>query len=139
MKQLHNLTLITFLVLTSCANLVSKFDQNSYISASNLKSESLQLISKANETSDSHLSEISDLQSKLSAQLAYEEGKGKPNRISAIQWKLLVSEDKDLLGRFLKEWKNGRQFSKPYIEEKGLQIGHAFDEVIKLESGKDNK
>lgn len=136
MKQ--NLYFLPFLILLSgCANLMSNFDQNSYVAALELKTESLSLISKADDKASAHVSEIDYLKAKLNSQVAYQEGKGKPNRISAAQWRLLVSEDKDLLGRFLKDWQSEKPMSKFYRDEKILQIGEAFDEIIKLEAAKD--
>lgn len=124
------------IILSGCANLVSNFDQNTYDSASNLKVESMALAAKADQPVIYHTQEISQLQAKLTAQLAYEEGKGKSNKISYEQWKILVSPDNYLLGALLKEWSEGKPLSTPYVKEKTEQIGKAFDEILKLEGAK---
>lgn len=101
-----------------------------------LKADSLALVPKAVETSDKYVSDIEALKSSLSAQLAYEEGKGKANIISYSQWKILISEDNELLGGLLKKWQSGQKFNKAYLDEKAIQISDGFDEILKLEAGK---
>lgn len=120
--------------LTSCA-VMSKFDQNAYDSALSLKSESLALVSNASQPATPYIQEIEALKVKLSAQLAYQQGKGKRNAISAKQWDILVSPEHDLLGYVLKKWPE-KEFSKAYVIEKNQQISDGFDQIIRLEGAK---
>lgn len=128
---------ISFLaiILSGCAA-ISHFDQNSYASAMKLKADTLALVPKAIEPASKHASEIDALKSALSAQLAYEEGKGKANTISHSQWRILMAEDKELLGGFLKRWQSGKQLNKAYVDEKAIQISDGFDQILKLEGAK---
>lgn len=128
---------IAFMTATmvGCAA-ISSFDQNSYVAASGLKGEAIALISNALEPAAHHQEAIAALDVKLSAQVAYEEGKGKKNIISLTQWKILVSPDRELLGRFLEDWENGKEFSPAYLAEKIQQISDAFDQILKLEGAK---
>lgn len=121
--------------MMGCAT-ISSFDQNSYVAASGLKGEAIALISNALEPASKHLDAIAALDVKLSAQVAYEEGKGKRNIISLTQWQILVSPDHELLGRLLEDWENGKEFSPAYLAEKIQQISDAFDQIIRLEGGK---
>lgn len=121
--------------MIGCA-VMSNFDQNTYNAAIELKSESLNLISNATEEETAFHSQIEALKAKLSAQVAYEQGKGKKNLISAQQWKILISEDHDLLGKLLKDWENGKKFSHTYVVEKSHQVSDGFDEILKLEGAK---
>lgn len=132
---MKRLAIFPLILLVSCA-IVSNFDQNSFNSATDLKSESIVLISHANEPVATHVEEVSALKTKLSAQLAYEQGKGKKNIISAKQWEILISDNHELLGGFIKDWENGSTFTKAYINEKSQQVGDAYDQIIKLESAK---
>lgn len=129
-------SLMLVVALSGCANLMSRYDQNTYEAATSLKSQSMDLMLHGNEPSVKYSADIADLQSKLSAQLAYEQGKGKQNVITAKQWEMLSSPDKNLLGGFLKEWSNGKQMSIPYVKEKRIQVGIAYDEILKLEGNK---
>lgn len=126
----------TLLFFVGCANLVTNFDQNSYASAVSLKTESLNLISHGEEPASDHIAAILDLNSKLQAQLAYEEGKGKSNKPSSDQWNTLISPETNLLGRFLRDWTAAKTFSPAYVHEKSDQIGLAFDEILRMEGAK---
>jgi hypothetical protein len=136
MKQIKVSLVIALVILSGCANLISNFDQNSYSSAMMLKADSIRLVSSGTDNPALHEAEIRELQSKLSAQLAYEQGKGRANAVSFKQWELLASPNKDLLGGFLKGWIEGQTFSRMYVDEKTIQIGIAFDEILKLEAAK---
>lgn len=131
----HSLVALGLILMTSCA-VVSKYDQNSYESAQTLKVESLALVSHSAEPVTSFQPQIDTLKVKLTAQLAYEQGKGKGNVISAKQWEILISKDHELLGKLLEEWETGIPHSQGYITEKSLQIGEAFNEILRLEAAK---
>jgi len=67
---------------------------------------------------------------------AYEYERGRPLNTDTIkQWDTLRDPNRDLLGGFLKEWKDGKLLPV-YVERKKAQIGTAFDQIIQLESGK---
>jgi hypothetical protein len=120
---------------TSCA-VVGGFDQNSYDSGMALKSESAALIAHAGEPASDYKQQIQALTVKLDAQLAYQNGKGKTNLISAKQWDILISPEHDLLGKLLLDWVEGKNFSDEYLLEKRQQISDAWDQILKLEGAK---
>lgn len=121
--------------MVGCA-VMHSYDQNSYESAQALKADTLDLIAHAQEPFAGYASRVQALQSKLSAQAAYEHGKGKSNVISATQWDVLVDPNRDLLGKLLVQWEAGQTFSKTYLVEKSQQIADAFDQILKLEGAK---
>jgi hypothetical protein len=117
------------------------YDPTSYKTATDLKAESLILMDKAIAApDDAQLAKIEDLRVKLSKAYEYEKGKEGPNKITVEQWEVLNDPKKDLLGGFLRSWekKKGepKGFNKALIDEKKIQIGEAFDQIIKLESAK---
>jgi hypothetical protein len=68
---------------------------------------------------------------------AYEYDRGRPlNRITVTQWEILLSSDRNLVGGFLKMWKNKGSLGATFVAEKKTQIAEAFDQIIGLESGK---
>ena len=68
---------------------------------------------------------------------AHEYVKGVPsNSISAKQWEILIKEDGDLFGKFVKRWEERSTLSDVFITEFKGQISDAFDEIIYLESKK---
>lgn len=121
--------------LCSCASVANR-DQNSISTAQELKPMSMALVVRAVEPIDKYKSDVDYLEMRLSAALAYEQGKGKTNIISAKQWEILCSPDHDLLGRLLKNWKEGKKFSPAYLYEKQAQIGAGWDEILRLEGAK---
>ena len=73
----------------------------------------------------------------LRVEKAYEYEKGRPkNEITTQLWEMLIAPDKDLLGTFLKDWKEKGLLGAYLVGEKKKQIGSAFDKIIELESGK---
>ncbi len=137
MKYLKLSPIVLVAILYGCANLMPNFDQNSYETAVQLKSDSLRLIAFGSDLDSPaiHQAEIVELQVRLSSALAYERGKFH-NKLSADQWETLVSPNANLLGHFLEQWKNGYVGSKIYVQDKIDQIGLAWDEIIKLEGSK---
>ncbi len=68
---------------------------------------------------------------------AYEYARGRPgNELSTRQWEILKDPDRHLLGGFIKRWEEQETLSSYFISEAKKQVGHAFDTVIGLESGK---
>jgi hypothetical protein len=117
------------LLLIGCAT-ITKFDQNSYNSAQGLKEDALTIVQHPSPSA------VDNLSVRLDAQVAYETGKGKANRISAAQWRLIQNPAGNLLGGWIARYKSGAILSETYNQEKAKQVGLAFDEVLKLEGGK---
>jgi hypothetical protein len=68
---------------------------------------------------------------------AYEFAKGRPNNeISTKQWEILIDENRNLLGGFLKRWENDETLSEMFVTEAQKLVSDAFDTIIGLESGK---
>ena len=122
------------LLFSSCAT-ISSFSPAAYEQATSLKVDALALMEKATDPFNGHESEVEALTSRV--EKAYEFAKGRPkNEISTRQWALLKDPDRNLLGGFLKRWKEKSVLSSVFIEQaKGL-VADAFDRIIGLESGK---
>jgi hypothetical protein len=103
--------------------------------AVNAKVDALALMDKAVEPYASHRNDVAVFQIELEKTYEYE--RGRPlNRNTIMQWDILRDPNRDLLGGFLKEWKENEKLMPVYIERKKAQIGTAFDQIIQLESGK---
>jgi hypothetical protein len=69
--------------------------------------------------------------------IAYEYAKGRPkNTFSARQWEILKDPERNLLGGFLKKWKDEKVLGKTFVDDAIELVGDAFDTIIGLESGK---
>jgi uncharacterized protein YegP (UPF0339 family) len=121
--------LAVVVAVNGCA-LIGKFDQNSYNAAQALKEDAVGIVLHPSPSA------VDNLAVRLDAAVAYETGKGKANKISVAQWKLIANPHANLLGGWIKLYRQGATMSPTYSEEKARQIGLAFDEVLKLEGGK---
>ena len=124
--------IITF--LSACSS-ISEFSQYAYQQAVDLKVESLDLISNADQPFEDFASDVYSLKIELSK--AVEFAKGRPNNeISTKQWEILTDENRNLLGGFLKRWEEEDTLSPMFVDEAKKIISDAFDTIIGLESGK---
>jgi hypothetical protein len=122
------------LFMAGCAPLISEYSLDAYKNATSLKAETLALIDKAGEKYASHKDEAEALTTKINA--AYEFAAGlSDNSQSAQQWQLLRNPDGGLYGGFIRIWKAG-PLPPVFRDDKKIQIGRAFDEIICLEINK---
>jgi hypothetical protein len=130
------LLLLFFLLLNfQYCTPVSTFSETAYTQAVQLKVETLDLMSKAIDGYSNHTGEVDSLKQKLL--FAYEYAKGRPNNeISTKQWEIMIDPDRNLIGGFLKIWKQDLILSPVFVSEAKGVIGDAFDTIIGLESGK---
>jgi hypothetical protein len=128
------LTLALCLSLLSCSS-ISVFSPEAYKQAVDLKVESLELMSFATSSYAEYEEDVTYLKTELSK--AYEFALGRPNNeLSAEQWEILLNEEGNLLGGFLKRWEEEETLSEMFVTEMQMLVSDAFDTIIGLESGK---
>ena len=111
------------------------FDQAAYEHATSLKVDTLVVMSKATESYANHSREVADLQ--ISLDKAYEYDRNRPlNIVTITLWDKLRNPEGDLLGGFLREWKEDGPLLPKYVSAKKKQVAEAFNVIIQLESGK---
>lgn len=134
-KLLVSISILTFsLSVWSCSK-ISVFSPEAYKQAVDLKVESLELMSFATSSYDDNEESVTYLKTELSK--AYEFAVGRPNNeISAGQWEILINEEGNLLGGFLKRWEEEDTLSEMFVTEMQTLVSDAFDTIIGLESGK---
>jgi hypothetical protein len=135
-KKIHAaiLTLTLGLITSSCSS-ISVFSPEAYKQAVDLKVESINLMSFATMPYTDFEDDIDFFDTELSK--AYEFSKGRPdNEISTKQWEILINPDGNLLGGFLKRWKEEGTLSQMFVTEMQTLVSDAFDTIIGLESGK---
>ena len=126
--------LLISISLGGCSSLIAKYDNVAYQQATSLKVDSLALMGKANEVYSTQESAVVELNLKLDK--AYEYAKGRPkNEIITKQWSILKDPNRNLLGGFLKRWKEKGKLSEIFIKEAKGNVSLGFDQVIGLESG----
>jgi hypothetical protein len=134
-KLLVLISIITFsLASWSCSN-ISVFSPEAYKQAVDLKVESLELMSFATSPYVENEENVTYLKTEL--RKAYEFALGRPNNeLSAGQWEILINEEGNLLGGFLKRWEEEDVVSEMFVTEMQTLVSDAFDTIIGLESGK---
>lgn len=126
--------LLILLIFQSCTP-IPAYSEHAYIQAVRLKLKSLDLMSKATGSYSGHAAEVDSLKSEL--RFAYEYAKGRPgNEITTNQWEIMINPDRNLIGGFLRIWKEDLILSPVFVNEAQGVIGEAFDTIIGLESGK---
>jgi hypothetical protein len=122
------------LIIWSCAS-ISVFSPEAYKQAVDLKVESVELMAFATMPCEDYKEEVAILRTKLTK--AYEFASGRPdNELSAEQWEILIDEEGNLLGGFLKRWENEGTLGEMFVTETQMLVSDAFDTIIGLESGK---
>jgi hypothetical protein len=100
-----------------------------------LKVESLELMSFATSSYTDYEEDATYLKTEL--RKAHEFALGRPNNeLSAGQWEILINEEGNLLGGFLKRWEEEDTLSEMFVTEMQMLVSDAFDTIIGLESGK---
>jgi hypothetical protein len=134
-KILTITTAITLsMIVWSCAS-ISVFSPEAYKQAVDLKVESLNLMSAATMPYTDYEEDVIYLNTELDK--AFEFSKGRPdNEISTEQWEILIDQEGNLLGGFLKRWETEGTLSEMFVAEMQTLVSDAFDTIIGLESGK---
>jgi hypothetical protein len=129
-----HLFIISTILLTACSS-ISDYSPEAYKQAVDLKIESLNLMLSATLPFSDYEEDVAFLKTELSK--AYEFAKGRPNNeISTKQWEILIDENRNLLGGFLKRWENDETLAEMFVTEAQKLVSDAFDTIIGLESGK---
>lgn len=127
-----------FLLLSCSATKTALYDQYSYQKTTELKVTSLQLISNATTAYNLHKMEADKLLLEIDQQIEYE--KNKPNNeITFAMWQLVRDDEKNVLGGFIKKWREKNSFSPIFVDEAKKQIQNAFDVLIQYEVKKDKQ
>jgi hypothetical protein len=128
--------ILAFVALSfaSCA-LIAHYDRVAYEHATSAKVDTLALMDKATASYDNHQKEVESLVLELDKAYEYDRGR-QLNQITVAQWDVLRDPNRNLVGGFLKMWKAKGTLSVTFIAEKKRQIADAFDQIIRLESGK---
>ena len=127
--------LLLSLIVAACTPLIGPYSPTAYKYATSLKAETLALMDKATEPYSDHKADVDRVSVEL--RKAYEFVKGVPsNSISAKQWEILIDPEGDLVGKFLKRWKESGDLSETFVTQFMGPVSDAFDEIICLEASK---
>lgn len=138
MKTLKiRIALVAMVILASCQSIrTAVFDQYSYQKTTELKVEALMIMGNATSQYEEHQEIVEKLLLDIEKLKEYE--KNKPNNeITFAMWKVFTDKEKNLLGGFLKRWKDKQTLSPIFVEEAKKQTEAAFDLLIQYEIKKD--
>ena len=134
LKSISFILLIMFLSVVGCSP-VSEFNQAALDKTISVKTDAINLISKANENYTSHQSEIDSL--KLNVENAYQYSKTIPNNVETIsQWEIIRDPNRSSLFGLLERWKNKNTLSDTFISEVKILIASDFNTIIDFENNK---
>jgi hypothetical protein len=123
-----------FLSLFGCAP-VSDFNQLALNQSLSIKTNALNLISKAADNYSLYQSEIDSL--KLNVENAYQYSKTIPNNKETIaQWEIIRDPNRSSLFGLLERWKNKTTLSDTFISEVKILIASDFNTIIDFENNK---
>lgn len=122
------------MLLLSCSS-IALYDQYAYTQATSLKVDALTLMDMATDDFSNHGDAVNQFQIKLEKAYEYEKGRPK-NEISTEMWELLKNPDGNLLGGFIKRWRDEKNLSKGFIDEAKKLVARGFDLIAGLESEK---
>jgi hypothetical protein len=123
-----------FMFLFGCAP-VSEFNQLALDQSVSIKTNALNLISKASDDYAMHQSEIDSL--KLSVENAYTYSKTIPNNSETIaQWEIIRDPNSSSLFGLLERWKSKSRLSDTFITEVKLLIASDLNTIIDFENNK---
>ena len=125
---------LLFLSLFGCSP-VSEFNQVALDKTVSVKTDALNLISKANENYINHQSEIESL--KVNVESAYGYSKTIPNNAEIIaQWEIIRDPQRSSLFGLLERWKSKTKLSDVFISQLKILIASDFNAIIDLENNK---
>ena len=128
------LFLFFFLSLIGCSP-VSEFNQVALDKTVSVKTDALNLISKANDDYINHQSEIESL--KVNVENAYLYSKTIPNNAETIaQWEIIRDPQRSSLFGLLERWKSKTKLSDSFISQVKILIASDFNAIIDLENNK---
>ena len=127
--------LLLLLFFTACTPLISRYNEYAYQQTTSLKVDVMQVMDMAVDSFSLHKKELAALQLKVDKAYEYEIHRPK-NQVTIDMWQLLKDPNKNLLGGYLKYWKQHEKLDTIFIQEAKQQVGAAFDKIAELESGK---
>jgi len=128
------LFLFLFLSILGCSP-VSEFNQAALDKTISVKTDAINLISKANENYLNHQSEIESL--KVNVENAYQFSKTIPNNSATIsQWEIIRDPNRSSLFGLLERWKSKSKLSDTFISEVKLLSASDFNAIIDFENNK---
>lgn len=129
------LPIFALIVIIQSCSPVPLYNEPAYSMTVKLKVKSIDIMKKASEGYSKHVSEVDSLKKEL--RFAYEYAKGRPGKeLITEQWETMMNPDRNLMGGFLRIWKEDLILSPIFVSEAQRVIGEAFDKIIGLESGK---
>ena len=128
-------TLLLAIISTGCSPKVGLYTQRAYENATSIKAQSLIIMDKATTPYSNNVAEIDRLV--LAVEQAYQYSKGLPkNDLAAKQWEIIKDPSRNLLGGFLKRWKDKGKMGRAIVNASKGIVADSFDTIVKLEVGK---
>ncbi|HSZ77505.1 MAG TPA: hypothetical protein VK775_08905 [Chthoniobacterales bacterium] len=134
-KLKHGLAVVVAVQALIACSTIAPYDQTAYEQATSTKAEALMLMDRASLPYGQNIDKIDSVLLDINKAYEYDKGRVK-NEITISLWQKLLNPEGNLFGKFIHYWKTKSQLHPAYIDEKKIDIGDAFDQIIQLEQGK---
>jgi hypothetical protein len=135
-RGLRPAILTALLLLSACEGLQGpEFSQAAVDSATELRTESLSLLSQADEPFARHADDVQRVKAKAEG-IAAGAKQVPGNDAVATQWQLMTDPDGNLLGGVLVRWEEQGTLSRVFRDEASAQVAKGFDIIICTEESK---
>jgi hypothetical protein len=132
---LQRALILLLVATTGGCHYISPYSEHAYQTATTLKVDTLNVMTHATEPYPQHESEVLALLDRI--EKAHQYAAGMPgNELSAKQWEILADSNRNLVGGFMKRWREDGKLGGVFVGEAKGQVGQAYDDIIGLESGK---
>jgi len=127
------ITIVSFGI--GCGPTIALYDQYSYTQATSVKVDALNVVAMGTQDYASHQKDVTALT--LEMQKIYEYDKHLPKDVlSTKQWEIVIDSSGHSMGGFLSRWQKEGKLGAAFVNDKKVQIGEDFDQIIQLEAAK---
>lgn len=112
------------------------FDSEAFTKGQRIKDAAVELIGMSTNDYSASEGRVSEFQSMIDSQIEMETARGEKNQKTVDMWNLLMNPNENLMGGFLKRWKDKGQLSPTFVNELKPLISRNIDKILSLESKK---
>ncbi len=112
------------------------FDAMAFSKGQTIKNAAVELIGMSTNDYSASEGRVNEFQHMVDTQIETETARGEKNQKSVDMWKLLMNPNQNLMGGFLKRWKDKGKLSSTFVNEIKPLVSRNIDKILSLESKK---
>lgn len=123
------------LALTISACSVALFSQRALDLAISIEQDATALMEQATNDFANHAADVDRLRQRVDSAVSLAASRPH-NEESLREWQLMADPNGNLLGGFLSRWEQGTTLSRPFVDEKKIQVRRGFELIQQTEEAK---